>query len=59
MMIGTMVVVVSKGTADAYGFDNIWDKSWSGSRLVFPELERLIKYLNSFCSSVYRIDFRY
>lgn len=37
-----MLVVIGKGTIDAYGFDNIWDKNRAGGRLLFPESERSI-----------------
>ncbi|XP_037052032.1 sodium-coupled monocarboxylate transporter 1-like isoform X1 [Bradysia coprophila] len=38
MMIGTMLIVIGKGTVDANGFGNIWNTNWAGGRLVFPEL---------------------
>ncbi|KAG4074821.1 hypothetical protein HA402_014375 [Bradysia odoriphaga] len=38
MMIGTMLIVMGKGTVDAYGFGNIWDTNWAGGRIVFPDL---------------------
>lgn len=43
IIIGTMLVIIGKGTMDANGLTNIWDKSWTGGRIVLPELERTNK----------------
>ncbi|KAJ6638131.1 Sodium-coupled monocarboxylate transporter 1 [Pseudolycoriella hygida] len=38
VMMGTMLVIAAKGTVDANGFSNIWDKCWKGDRIVLAEL---------------------
>ena len=38
-MMGTLLLIILKGTADVGGVGVLWERCWEGDRIVFPAYE--------------------
>lgn len=49
-MMGTLLLIILKGTSDLGGFAIVWERCWDGDRIIVPSFEFDFTIRHSFWS---------